>query len=62
MVHKGKHSDLWNRINNHIGSFKEENAAAAAMKYEDWFGNTQADLKAKERSEKHEYNPSQKKK
>eukprot|EP00972_Heterocapsa_arctica_P091581 13510146-Heterocapsa_arctica.AAC.1 len=72
MVHIGAHIDLWSRIKSQIGKLghirwvkahlKEENAAAAGVSYEDWSGNKQADLKAKEGSEKHGYNPSQKEK
>eukprot|EP00972_Heterocapsa_arctica_P085136 12544619-Heterocapsa_arctica.AAC.1 len=63
MVHEGKHSDLWSRIKLHIGKLglikwvkahlKEEKASAAGIKFEDWHGNKQADLNAKEGTEKH---------
>eukprot|EP00972_Heterocapsa_arctica_P057139 8431633-Heterocapsa_arctica.AAC.1 len=71
MVHKGKHSDLWNRIKSPVGELghirwvkahlKEENAVVAGVNNDDWFGNKQADLKAKEGFYKHGCNPSQNK-
>eukprot|EP00972_Heterocapsa_arctica_P092325 13614938-Heterocapsa_arctica.AAC.1 len=58
IVHKGEHSDLWTRIKIHTAKLghirwvkvhlKEEKASAAGVSYDDWFGNKQADLKAKE--------------
>eukprot|EP00972_Heterocapsa_arctica_P095539 14090043-Heterocapsa_arctica.AAC.1 len=61
-VHKGKHHDLWSRIKFHIGRLgqirwvrahlKEEKASAAGVSYESWFGNRQADERAKEGAEK----------
>eukprot|EP00972_Heterocapsa_arctica_P042433 6253797-Heterocapsa_arctica.AAC.1 len=48
MVHKGKHNDLWSRNKLHIGKL-------------DWYGNKQADEKAKGGAEKHGYTLAQKK-
>eukprot|EP00972_Heterocapsa_arctica_P093286 13761581-Heterocapsa_arctica.AAC.1 len=63
VAHKGKHSDLWNRIKQHLDKLisirwakahlKVEKAAAAGASYEDWLGNDHADKQAKEGAETH---------
>eukprot|EP00972_Heterocapsa_arctica_P021739 3197599-Heterocapsa_arctica.AAC.1 len=55
-VHKGKHGDLWNRINKQIhkrehirwvkAHLKQEKATAAGSCYDDWFGHNEADIQA----------------
>eukprot|EP00972_Heterocapsa_arctica_P018748 2772768-Heterocapsa_arctica.AAC.1 len=63
MVHKGERSDLWSRIKLRVSKLglsrwvkahlKEEKAFDAGVKFEDWYGNKQADEKSKEGAEKH---------
>eukprot|EP00972_Heterocapsa_arctica_P066661 9837462-Heterocapsa_arctica.AAC.1 len=69
VVHKGKHSDLWNRTNHHLDKLisnrwvkahlKVEKAQAAGVSYDDWLGNDHADKQAKEGAEKHGYTDAQ---
>eukprot|EP00972_Heterocapsa_arctica_P015314 2256240-Heterocapsa_arctica.AAC.1 len=57
-LHKGKHYDLWSRIESHIhkmknirwvkAHLKKENAAKAGVNFEDWSGSNEADIQAKE--------------
>ncbi len=69
-VHKGKHCDLWTRIKQQIhkmksirwvkAHLKKENATKAGVSYEDWYGNNEADIQAKEGAAKHGYTENQK--
>eukprot|EP00972_Heterocapsa_arctica_P047623 7023970-Heterocapsa_arctica.AAC.1 len=70
IVHKGKHSDLWNIIQNNIeklisirwvkAHLTQDKAVAQGVTYEDWYGNDQADQQAKAGAEKHGYTTAQK--
>jgi ribonuclease HI len=69
-VHKGKHHDLWTRINNNIqkmdsirwvkAHLEKEEAEKAGVTHADWYGNDQADEQAKKGAEKHNYTEEQK--
>ena len=69
-VHKGKHYDLWTRINDNIwkmdstrwvkAHLEKENLEKAGVVYEDWFGNDQADDQANKGAAKHNYTEEQK--
>eukprot|EP00972_Heterocapsa_arctica_P029434 4334763-Heterocapsa_arctica.AAC.1 len=39
---------------------KQEKATAAGVSFDDWFGNTEADIQAKKGAEQHGYTASQK--
>eukprot|EP00972_Heterocapsa_arctica_P111458 16409132-Heterocapsa_arctica.AAC.1 len=63
-VHKGKHSDLWQRINHHIRKLrhatwvKAHESFGSRIWFEDWFGNNEADIQAKKGAEQHGYSTS----